>query len=176
MEESFGDLSFVDKLIFRGRTLDLALGEKFKMEGMSPPLICLTEMQMAVRNSEPVRSGLSRYLESAMASDDFAPELRRFLFAWDQGQEWRDRVGKIKSPHRRALIDLIAMALQGQPILSHLDELRIDLVQATNDEITQHMELLPIKMMVPLLFFQFPAFLILLFGPILSRLIEEMSK
>jgi hypothetical protein len=146
------------------------------MEGVSPPLRCLLEMQMALRNGEAARQGLARYLDSSSAADEFAGDVRRFLFAWDQGQDWRRQVSRIKSPHRRALLDLIATALNGQPILAHLDELRIDLIQASNDEIAKHMELMPVKMMVPLLFFQFPAFLILLFGPLLSRLLEEMSK
>lgn len=146
------------------------------MEGLSPPLKCLIEVQTALRNGEAVRVGIARYLESARASDEFAPDLRRFLFAWEQGQNWRLVVSGVKSPHRRALFDLLATALSGQPILTHLDELRIELIHATEAELNRHLELLPIKMLIPLLVLQFPAFLILLFGPLLSRLIEEMSK
>jgi len=146
------------------------------MEGLSPPLKCLIEVQTALRNGEAVRLGLARYLESAGAREDFAADLRRFLFAWEQGQNWRAVVAGIRSPHRRALLDLMATALSGQPILTHLDELRIELIHATEAEISRHLELLPIKMLAPLLIFQFPAFLLLLFGPLLSRLLEEISK
>lgn len=146
------------------------------MEGLSPPLKCLIEVQTALRNGEVVRVGLTRYLESTRAQDEFAANLRRFLFAWEQGQNWRAAIAGVRSPHRRALLDLIATALSGQPIQAHLDELRVELVQATEVEISRHLELLPIKMLVPLLLFQFPAFLLLLFGPLLSRLLEEISK
>lgn len=147
------------------------------MEGLSPPLKCLIEVQAALRNGDAVRVGLAHYLESpAAANDDFAHTVRRFLFSWEQGQNWRGVIASTRSPHRRALLDLLATALAGQPILSHLDELRIELIHATESEIHRHLELLPVKMLVPLLLFQFPAFLILLFGPLLARLLVEISK
>ncbi len=106
----------------------------------------------------------------------FATDLRKFLFAWDQGQDWRSTVIAIKSPHRRALLDLLAMALAGQPILQNLEELKREICEAVDIEIKNHIELLPVKMLIPLLFFQFPAFLILLFGPLLRSLLEELNR
>jgi hypothetical protein len=146
------------------------------MEGLNPPLKCLIEIQAAIQNGETARVGLSRYLHGATTCDSFAIGVRRFLFAWDQGQNWRAVVTEVKSPHRRALLELIGTALLGQPILSHLEELRIELIRVTEAEIQQHLEMLPLKMLMPLLLFQFPAFLILLFGPLLTRLIMEINK
>jgi hypothetical protein len=108
--------------------------------------------------------------------DEFGADLRRFIFSWDQGGDWRGYISSIRSPQRRALVDLIATALSGQPILTHLEELKLELVNAIDLEIRGHIELLPIKMLVPLLLLQFPAFLVLLFGPLLSRLIQELNR
>ena len=146
------------------------------MEGLSPPLKCLIEIQAAIQNGESARIGASRYLLTAPICDDFASAVRRFLFAWDQGQNWRAVITGVKSPHRRALLEVVGTALLGQPILSHLEELRIELIRVTEAEIQQHLEMLPLKMLMPLLLFQFPAFLILLFGPLLSKLLLEISK
>jgi hypothetical protein len=146
------------------------------MEGLNPPLKCLIEIHSALSNGETVRVGLSRYLSIVPLHDEFASSIRRFLFAWDQGQDWRVVVNAIKSAYRRALLELCATALAGQPILPHLEELRQELMSAANAEIGEHLELLPIKMLVPLLLFQFPAFLLLLFGPLLVRLLEEMNR
>lgn len=148
------------------------------MEGLSPPLGCLIEMQAAMQNGEPARVGVARYLHSASGGEDdgFAKIVRRFLFAWDQGQNWRGQITKVSSPHRRALLELIATGLSGQPILQNLEELRLELIRATEAEVQSFIDLLPLKMLVPLLLFQFPAFLILLFGPLLTKLVGEIGR
>lgn len=146
------------------------------MEGLAPPLKCLIEIHAALQNGESVRTGINRYLASTPAHSDFAPDVRRFLFVWEQGGDFRAVIAKIRSPHRRALLDLIATALSGQPILGHLEELRSELIASADSEIREHLELLPIKMLMPLLFFQFPAFLLLLFGPLLNHLLEEINR
>jgi len=145
------------------------------MEGLAPPLKCAIEIRTALQNGEPVRAGLMRYLEVA-GGDDFASDVRHFIFCWDQGQNWRAVIARIKSPHRRALLELVASGFSGQPILNHLSELQSEIEDSVDLEIREYMELLPVKMLIPLLLFQFPAFLILLFGPLLRRLIEEMNR
>ncbi len=150
------------------------------MEGLAPPLKCLIEIQSALQNGEAIQRGLTRYLQIAASNggsdEEFASLLRRFLFLWDQGQDWRSVIVQVKSPQRRALLELIATGLAGQPILSHLEELKSEIVDACDSEIRKHLELLPIYMLAPLLLFQFPAFLLLLFGPLLSRLLQELSR
>ena len=146
------------------------------MEGLAPPLKCLIEMQSSLQNGEVIRIGLRRYLASAPAKDDFASIIRRFVFAWDQGQDWRAIILQVSSPQRRALMDLIALSFAGQPIMGHLDELRIEIVAACDLEIRAQLDMLPLKMLIPLLIFQFPAFLLLLFGPLLGHLIQELNR
>lgn len=146
------------------------------MEGLNPSLKCLIEIQSALHNGEPIRAGVMRYLASSAVDCDFSAAIRRFLFAWDQGQDWRAVIRSIQSPHRRALLELVSSALAGQPIQAHLEELRSEIVSAAHAEIGRHLEILPIKMLIPLLLFQFPAFLLLLFGPVLGRLLQELAR
>lgn len=146
------------------------------MEGLTPPLKCLIEIQSSTSNGETVRQGLVRYLESASADDDFSAITRSFLFQWEQGADWRASIARANSPYRRALLELVAQSLEGQSIASHLEELKREIQSACESEIRSHLELLPLKMLVPLLIFQFPAFLLLLFGPLLRNLIQELSR
>lgn len=146
------------------------------MEGLNPSLKCLIEIQSALANAETIRVGLTRYLTWSPINDEFASDIRKFLFAWDQGQDWRAVIRKIESVHRRSLLELVATGFSGQPILQHLEELRDETLNATNAEIGNHLEILPIKMLIPLLLFQFPAFLLLLFGPLLMKLLAELSR
>ncbi len=147
------------------------------MEGLAPGLKCLVEIQSAIRNGETVRAGVGYYLHKSHPHDEYAQQLRALLFAWDQEHsDWRSVLHAVKGPHRRALAELICAGLAGQSILSQLTELREELVRASEMDLKAYIDLLPIKMLVPLLLFQFPAFLILLFGPLLSKFIQELSR
>jgi len=144
------------------------------MEGLAPPLACLIEIQSAIANGDPARMGAVRYMKKS--SDDFSRDIRQFLFDWDQGREWRGAVSKIASPHRRAVIELLACAMSGQAILPQLAEMRQEIELACSLEIKRKMDLLPVQMLLPLLLLMFPSYLLLIFGPILSRFLEEVSK
>lgn len=156
--------------------MDLLQWKKNSMEGLAPPLKCLIEIQTALQNGETVQKGVLRYLQSAALTEPFAMQLRAFLFAWEQGQDWRGLITKARSSQRRILLEVIGNGLAGQPILAHLEELKGEIVDACDSDIRRHLELLPIYLLAPLLLFQFPAFLLLLFGPLLSKLLQELSK
>lgn len=81
--------------------MDLVRRQEVQVEDISPTLKCLIEMQSSLQNGEPVRAGLVRFVQSG--SGEFSNEVRRFLFDWDQGRDWRPSVSKIRSANRRAL-------------------------------------------------------------------------
>ncbi len=144
------------------------------MEDLAPPMTCLLELQSAQDNGESVRSGFSKYI--GQSKDEFGELSRKFLFAWDKGQNWSRLIHEEKSSYRRILLELVASGLSGQSIQIHLKEVQIEIERAMELEIKRHIDLLPIKMLLPLLIFQFPAFLLLLFGPILNQLLKEFEK
>jgi hypothetical protein len=146
------------------------------MEGLAPPLRCLIQIQSSIANGESVRSSIARYLQTVSVHDPFSIDVRKFMFAWEQGHEWRAMLRGIKSSHRRALIEVLACGLAGQSISPHLESLRSEITAACDLEIKEHLEMLPLKMLAPLLLFQFPAFLLLMFGPLLHHLIEELNR
>jgi hypothetical protein len=146
------------------------------MEGLAPPLKCLIQIQSSIANGESVRTAIARYLQIISVHDPFSLDVRQFLFAWEQGQDWRAMLRNVESPHRRALIEVLACGLSGQSISAHLESLRTEITAACDLEIKEHLEMLPLKMLAPLLLFQFPAFLLLLFGPLLRHLVKELSR
>lgn len=144
------------------------------MEDISPTLKCLIEMQSSLQNGEPVRAGLVRFVQSG--SGEFSNEVRRFLFDWDQGRDWRPSVSKIRSANRRALLELASCGMSGQSVQAHLAELRIEIQAACESEIKQHVEMLPLHMLFPLLLFLFPSYLLLLFGPLVTHFLKEIAR
>ena len=123
-----------------------------------------------------MRTAIARYLQLARVDDEFAMNIRQFMFAWENGHEWRTVMRTVESAHRRALIEVFATGLAGHAIAPHLESLRTEICSACDLEIKDHLEMLPLKMLAPLLLFQFPAFLLLLFGPLLRHLIQELNR
>lgn len=154
--------------------MDLARWKELELEGLAPPHYCLIEMRSALQNGEPVRSGMKRFVQNSQS--DFVPVVRQFLFDYDHGIDWRINLAKIKSPYRRSLLELAAAAFSGQSIQSPLEELRVELELACNAEIKTRIDMLPLQMLFPLLLLLFPSYLILLFGPLVSVFIREMSQ
>jgi len=146
------------------------------MEGLAPPLKCLIQVQSSISNGESVRSAIARYLQHASTDDEFSIVIRQFMFSWEQGHDWRSVMRTVESAHRRALIEVLATGLSGHAIATHLESLKTEICSACDLEIKDHLEMLPLKMLAPLLLFQFPAFLLLLFGPLLRHLIEELNR
>ncbi len=144
------------------------------MEALAPPMICLIELQAALSNGESIRTGFCKYISNS--KDEFSDISRKFLFAWDNEQNWRRLAQGERSVYRRILLEVIASGLSGQSIQNQLKEIQTELERAMELEIKRNVELLPLKMMIPLLLFQFPAFLLLLFGPILNQLLKELGK
>ena len=79
------------------------------------------------------------------------------------------------SPLRRAVIDTIERGLSGQPTREHLQALEFEVERAANAELEAHISALPFKVLIPLLLFYFPAFLLLLLGPLLRDLSQKMG-
>jgi hypothetical protein len=59
------------------------------------------------------------------------------------------------------------------PILAHLIELENEVVRSCESELEEQIQKLPIKLMLPVLFLMFPAYLILLLGPILLSILSQ---
>lgn len=144
------------------------------MEGLAPPLQLAIEMQSSLANGESIRSGIVRFASNSQ--EDFARVVRRFMIAWDQSQDWRLILKQVESPYRRSLLELAAHGLSGQSVQTPLQELQKEIEIACDEEIKLHIDMLPLKMLLPLLLLQFPAFMMVLFGPLLSRFVEEMSR
>ncbi len=144
------------------------------MEDLNPALKCLIEMQAALQNGESVRAGLIRFVQSG--DGEFARNVRRFLFDREQGRDWRPAVSAIRSPVRRALLELAACGLEGQTIQSHLTELKAEIQNSCEGEIRQHVDMLPLRMLFPLLLFLFPSYLLLLFGPLVTHFLREIAR
>lgn len=142
------------------------------MEGVAPPLELLIVVKSSLECGESVRTGIRNYLRSS--SHEFTSVVRQWMFLLDQNMTTQALLDDVPSPYRRALFRVLQQGLQGQSILPTLKELEIEIKEASQREIDRFISLLPIKMLVPLLLFQFPAYLILLLCPLVRKFMDAL--
>ena len=140
------------------------------MEGLAPPLELLLTVKSSLECGESVRSGILKYI--SLDKTDFAPIVSQWLFAMDQNGKHHDIVNQLASQYRQAVLNVLESGLKGQSIMPILIELEKEIHDASQRELAQLIALLPIRLLVPLLLFQFPAYLILLLGPLIKNFLR----
>ncbi len=141
------------------------------MENLAPPVDLLIEIRFGIEKGQSVRASLLKYLGSKDLSD-WAIEVRLWLNLLELGRPTGHVTAKMPIS-RRQVLDVIERGLRGESILPLVLSLETELIQAMNLEIEEFAAKLPIKSMIPLLFFQFPAFLLLLLGPFLTQFLNQ---
>lgn len=144
------------------------------MEDLAPPLKCLLEVRYGLENGASVLFSLK--LVAKGQKGQLNKEIVDFLISYEKGDKGKELIGELKSPYRVALFEVFLRGLEGEPILNRLKELEAEMVQESHYEIEKKISDLPFITMIPLLLFQFPAFLILLFGPLLLKFMEGLNQ
>ncbi len=142
------------------------------MEGLAPPLELLITVKSSLECGESVRTGILKYISTSRS--EFAQTVSRWLFALDQNGKHLDIVKLIKSSHRQSILNVLEQGLRGQSIMFVLTELEKEMNDACKREMEQYIALLPIKLLIPLLLFQFPAYLILILGPLIKNFLGAL--
>ena len=143
------------------------------MEGVAPPLKLLFCVKRGLEKGHSVRTGLNSYLQGE--KDDFFPIVVQWLGHIQQGQSARKLLLLLPSLHRQTLLELLERGLAGEAIYQHLLQLEIEIIEACQDEMNEKLARLPFILLIPLLLFQFPAFLLLLFGPLLQNFFHSLG-
>lgn len=142
------------------------------MENLTPPLLnAVREVQWRLSSGRSMREAMRLYLEAAHTP--FAHCLREWWSLKNQGRPSDSQ--KFKTHYQRAFLNLVERGCAGQPTLEHLRALEDEISKAADAELELHLATLPFKVLIPLLVFQFPAFLILLLGPVLRELTRQMG-
>lgn len=141
------------------------------MENISPSLHLLLTVRAALENGQSVRAGVLQFLSQHHGV--FGEVVRQWLLLVDQNQPVSSLTEKLH-PCRRALLNLLGKGLKGLPILNQIKELESEIIQSCNEEIETEIQKLPLLMMIPIFLFMFPAYLLLLFGPIIESLMAQI--
>ena len=139
------------------------------MEDLAPPLRLCLSVRFDLERNLPVTVAIHNYL-----AREKEPEWRnvvKLLFNQQQAGGNPDHLLRLqKSSYRRAVLSLVLRGQRGEPIYSQLCQIEEEMLQASQEELDHYHLALPIRTLLPLLLLQFPAFLILLIGPLLANL------
>ena len=136
------------------------------MEGIAPSLSLAIDLKYGLLQGLSCKESLRRYCDRQ--KNHFAKYLELWLISRDHSQK-RDS-NQLKTDSQRALLTLIDHGLKGTPIYDELNLFIEMTLEASLKQIDSEHRIMPYKALVPLLFFQFPAILILVFGPLIAHL------
>ncbi|MBX2995487.1 MAG: hypothetical protein KF681_11720 [Bdellovibrionaceae bacterium] len=143
------------------------------MENMTPSMRLLQTVRYSMEGGESVRMGLVAYLR--LEPDSLSETVRQWLHLFERGASTEMFLQSLESPARRNLLLLLEKGLLGEPILQNLTLLGDELQEQGFAEIELFLARLPFRMMLPLLFLLFPAFLLLLLGPLLLKVVAGLA-
>jgi hypothetical protein len=142
------------------------------MENMTPPLLAaVREVHWRIVSGKSMKESLQLYLESS--ATPFTRRLREWWILKNQGRAIDEA---LFSTHlQKAFIHLIERGCGGQPTLEPLRALEAEIEEAARAELELFLAALPFRVMLPMLFFIFPAYLLLLLGPVLRDLTQQLG-
>lgn len=144
------------------------------MENLIPPILrALREVKWLMNSGKSMNEAFQIYLERT--NDDLASRLRKLWILKNQSARPNPLSEKLPTYFQRAFWQLIERGCRGEPTIEALNALESEVERAAQAELDEHIAVLPLKMLLPLLFFQFPAYLILLLGPLLRELQRQLG-
>lgn len=143
------------------------------MEHIAPPLQLILSVKRAIESGSSVRSGIIAFVQADRS--EFSKDVSKWVSLMDQGLETAIVVQRQRSQYRRSLLLLLERAMHGESVHLFLCQLEIETIDACHDEIARKLAQLPFWLLGPLLLLQFPAFLMLLFGPLLHNFFHSLG-
>ncbi|MBE8221812.1 MAG: hypothetical protein HAW60_03695 [Bdellovibrionales bacterium] len=136
-------------------------------------LSCTSYITLSLKQGVYLKLSLNTWASNN--SDSFALELREFLQHWEAGINLDKLIKKKTSYLKSSLFELFYMGLKGCGIYIPLKALEKELFIEAKRQVHRQLSKLPYIMLVPLLLFQLPSFLLLLFGPLLQNFLTQLS-
>jgi hypothetical protein len=142
------------------------------MENLTPPLLhALREIRWLLLSGKPMKEALQTYLNRT--ENPFAAKLREMWIIQSRGGN--STPNRLPTYFQMEFWNLIERGCAGQPVLESLEALEAEVQLASEAELDEHLASLPFKVLIPLLLFQFPAYLLLLLGPMLRELQHHLG-
>lgn len=145
------------------------------MDSLNAVLKLVTSLEDEILRGTAVRTALQATV-TAVTDPIFKREVLDILRGFEGIHDVERAVDRASTTLRRAVFQTIVDGDRGQPILARLRELTGEIEAQLELDLKTHVEALPMKMLLPLLLLLFPAFLLLLLGPITHHFLEVLGQ
>lgn len=143
------------------------------MEDLAPPLELILSVKSSIEKGKSIQDGIKRYLE-AHNTHEFSTIVLHWYVMMERQMSTQELMRGITSIYRRQVLQLFEKGMKKEPIYNQILILEHEIYQACEHEIQEKLIKLPYLVMIPVLIFQFPALLIVIFGPLLQNFIESL--
>ena len=140
---------------------------------LAPPLQAVLEIRLLIENGNSIPQAIRMYSQRN-GENDFAKELGSWLFSQTAGKKYENKI--FNTFYRKRLLEILSQGLKGSAILPALSDLEEELIFISNEDLEQHIQKLPLISLIPLMLFEFPAFFLLLTGPLLLNLLQALQN
>lgn len=148
------------------------------MEDLAPPLELLLIVKSSIEKGKSIQDGIKRYLGTqsghTFAKQSFVMTTRQWFLLIERQRGTHEVTAGVRSIYRRQVLQLLEKGIKKEPIYNQILILEHEIYQACEREIQEKLIKLPYLVMIPVLFFQFPALLTVIFGPLLQNFIESL--
>lgn len=144
------------------------------MENISPTLELILHVKSGIESGSSARTALIEYCQKYHGT--WSQRISKWMMKREAGgQSAKIIMETCPHPLQQSIMRLLDRAMRGEPIYQALVQMEAEIIEKGENEIELFLQTLPLKMLLPLLFLYFPAFLILLLGPLLMEITRGFS-
>lgn len=144
------------------------------MDYIAAPYIFIESLRYELESGASLLPIIRRYIQES--SNDLSEQLEVWLA---NTQTQRLPTGELQKNwpiYRKSIFDLLDLSRSGVSIIEPLQSMEQELLKICENDLQRHLDRLPFKLMIPMLFFQFPSVMLLLIGPLMVQFFTEVSS
>lgn len=142
------------------------------MEDLSFLLKLCLHVRVSIEGGESLRVSILRFGDKEDSMLHF--KLKQWLTHFDQSDGESQAENFFSNHHTQIFLEILSQGLNGHSIFERIKAVEEEFIEVCKDEFQKELDKLPYVLMVPLLLFMFPAYLLLLLGPILNLFLKEL--
>jgi len=142
------------------------------MEDLSFLLKLCLHVRVSIEGGEALRVSILKF--SDLDDSILYLKLKQWLIHFDQAGGENSAESFFTSHHIQVFLEILTQGLVGHAIYERVKTIEEEIIEVCKDEFQRELDKLPYVLMVPLLLFMFPAYLLLLLGPILNMFLKEL--
>lgn len=143
------------------------------MDNLAASYLFVEHLRYCLESGDTVVTAIKKFVR--LERTEFALLLEKWLILSLSEQYNAGEFQKPLSLYRRSVFDLLDLTKTGVSIVEPLKSMEKEMVQICENDLQKHLDMLPFQLMIPMLFLQFPAVLLILIGPLLIQFFTEVG-